>query len=92
MHLLIFNDIWHCLHLYNIGRKTSTWSFNRLYIVQSSRYTSRNWWINSLNAAMTTLENILGAFFNPNDMIIYWYDPHSVEKVVLYLSSGAILI
>jgi hypothetical protein len=48
--------------------------------------------MNSLNAAITPLENIVGALFSPNDMTVYWWDPHYVEKVVLYMSYGAILI
>jgi hypothetical protein len=48
--------------------------------------------MNFLKTTMTTLEKIAGAFFNPKGMTVYWYDPHSVAKVVLYLSSEAILI
>jgi hypothetical protein len=42
MHFLMFNEILHCLHLSNMSLNTYTWSFNRLYTIQSSGYTSRN--------------------------------------------------
>ena len=48
--------------------------------------------MNSLKAEMTTLENMAGAFFNPNSITVYWKDPISIAKVVLCRSSGAILI
>jgi len=48
--------------------------------------------MNSLKASITTLENIVGAFFNPIGMTVYWYNPHSMEKVVVYLYYGGILI
>ena len=46
----------------------------------------------SLNAEMTTREDMVGAFFNPKGMTVYWKDPISVAKVVFGQSSGAIRI
>jgi hypothetical protein len=48
--------------------------------------------MNSLKASITTLENMVGSFFSPKGMTVYCYDPHSIEKLVLCLSSRALLI
>jgi hypothetical protein len=40
-------------------------------------------WINSLKAATTIRENIVGAFFKRKGITVYANDPHYVAKVVL---------
>jgi hypothetical protein len=51
-------------------------------MVQSSKYTSRNLWINSLKVATIIRENTARAFFKPKGMNVYANDPHLIAKVV----------
>jgi hypothetical protein len=91
-HFFRFKDIWCCLCLYNVKLRNSMWYISKLNTFQSSKYASRNFGINYVNKARTTLENIAGALFNPNDITVYWRFPHSIANVVLCMSSYKIII
>jgi hypothetical protein len=71
IHFFRFKEIWNCLHLSNIKNIVLIWPFNKMNIVQSSKYTSRNLSINSLKVVKTTPKNTVGAFFNLKGMIVY---------------------
>ena len=92
MHFFKFKEIWYCLHVSSISLKLPICFLSNPNTIQSSNYTYRNLWIYSLKFATNTLENIVGAFFSPKGINVYWYEPHSVAKVVLCRSSGVILI
>jgi hypothetical protein len=47
--------------------------------------------MNSLKDAIAILQKPAGAFFKPNGITLYVKDPHYIMKVVLFLSSSAIL-
>jgi len=51
--------------------------------IQSSKYTSKNLWTNSLKVAATILENTASVFFKPNGIIVYTNEPHYVANIVL---------
>jgi len=91
-HFLRLSMIWYLGQVYIIRWKIVMWCLTSQNTIQSSKYTSRNLWINSLNSATTTCENITGVFFNPNEIMVYWKQPHLVPKVSLLLSSGVIFI
>lgn len=91
-HFFKFNAISYRRHVSKINHKLATWCFTSPNIVQSSKYTSKNLWMNSLNATMTMCEKIIDAFLSLKGITIYWKNPHSVAKFVLLLSSCAIFI
>ena len=92
IHFFRLREIKCFLRVSSIMCKLDTCFFTNPNIVQSSKYTSINLWMKSLNAAMTTCEKIVAAFFSPKGITIHWKHPHSFTKVVLLLSSSAILI
>ena len=92
IHFFKFREIWHFPHLSNINLKHSIWSFIRIKIVQLSKYASKNLCKKFLNASTTTLENMVGAFFKPKGITVYWKEPYFVANVVLYRSSLSIMI
>jgi hypothetical protein len=90
MHFFKFKEIYSWKQRSNMSQRACIWYFTRLNMVQSSKYTSRNLWINSLNVATTIRENIAREFFNLKGMIVYAKDPHSVVKVVFSWSYSII--